>query len=236
MGSFIAKAVLIFAVNLAAMTALAKTCDGQTVTDLEKQVLSLAKANTSNTTSVPEVRIQLDELAFQLACKSQPVTEDTWVQYSPGSWRQIWSDEADNSPAGSPQRDLEKIFQIVIAQGRAVNFGVRILPNGQRLTFALEAKGTVLDNVQTTEILNGFVRNEDLKSGEILATLAEDIFSGTFAIFKPVQLGVFPKGPIGAKSDLTIIYLNDKIKIGTAPNVYTGKSEMFVLERMSAVP
>lgn len=236
MGFIISKALLLFAINLSATSAFSATCDAQSAIDLKQKILSLSKANTSMTTNLPEVRAQLNELAFQLACKSQPVTVDTWVQHSPGSWRQIWSDEADNSPAGSPQRDLEKIFQIVIAEGRAVNFGVRILPNGQRLTFALEAKGTVVDNVQTTEILNGFVRSEDLKSGESLQALAEDIFSATFATFTPVQLGVFPKGPIGAKSDLTILYLDDQLKIGTAPNVYSGQSEMFVLERVNEVP
>lgn len=235
MGSIISKCILMIAINFCAISAFSNTCDNQSVSDIKQQILALAKANTSITNNLPLVRAQLDALKFQLVCKSQPVTENTWVQYSPGSWRQIWSDEADNSPAGSPQRDLEKIFQIVIVEGRAVNFGVRTLPNGQRLTFALEAKGSVVGNVQATEIVSGFVRNDDLKSGETLKVLADDIFSATFATFTPVQLGVFPKGPIGAKSDLTLDYIDDQLKIGTAPNVYTGISEIFVLERVNEV-
>ncbi|MBY0383622.1 hypothetical protein K2X05_00560, partial [bacterium] len=101
--------------------------------------------------------------------------------------------------------------------------------------FALEAKGTVVDNIQTTEILDGFVRNQDLVTGESLQLLADDIFNKSFSIFTPVKLGKFPNGPIGAKSDLTISYLDDTLKIGTAPNVYTGVSEMFVLERVTTV-
>jgi hypothetical protein len=214
----------------------ASVCDTKPVDTIKQDIITLAKTNTSNETNRPEIRILLEELKFQLACKSKTVDPATWLQYSPGSWRQIWSDEADNSPAGSPQRDLEKIFQIVIAQGRAVNFGVRIMPDGSRVTFALEAKGTVVDNIQTTEIVDAFVRNQDLVSGESLQLLADDIFNKSFSIFTPVVLGTFPKGPIGAKSDLTLSYIDENLKIGTAPNVYTGMSEMFVLERVAFVP
>lgn len=225
-------AITAFAAN---SFAAPRVCDTQSISDIKEQILKVAKIHTSNTTNRPEVRQQLEDLNYQLVCKAKPVDENTWVQYSPGSWRQVWSDEADNSPAGSPQRDLEKIFQIVILPGRAVNFGVRILPSGQRITFALEAQGTVVGNVQTTEILKGFVRQDDLKTGESLQLLADDIFNETFATFTPVQLGAFPQGPINAKSDLSLSYLDSNLKIGTAPNVYTGASEMFVLERVTDV-
>lgn len=215
--------------------ASADTCNSQSVQKIKSQILAFAKKNTSNIANRPEVRKDLESLLFQLECKSKAVDETTWLQYSPGSWRQVWSDEADNSPAGAPKQDLEKIFQIVTPQGRAVNFGVRVLPNGQRVTFALEAKGTVAENIQATEILNGFVRNDDLKTGEWLQVLANDIFNATYSVFNPIKLGAFPNGPINAKSDLTIRYLDEELKMGTAPNVFTGVSEMFVLERVDTV-
>lgn len=222
-------------ISLFVFLSQASVCDTKPVNTIKQDIITLAKANTSNVTNQAEVRKLLEEMKYQLECKSKKVDVATWLQYSPGAWRQIWSDEADNTPKGGPARDLEKIFQIVIPEGRAVNFGVRILPDGSRVTFALEAKGTVVDNIQTTEIVDAFVRKSDLVSGELLQLLADDIFNKSFSIFAPVTLGTFPKGPIGAKSDLTLSYIDEELKIGTAPNVYTGVSEMFVLERVSTV-
>jgi hypothetical protein len=205
------------------------------VDQLKQEITVLAKANTTEVQNQWEVRGELDVLIKQLTKQTSPVTEQQWLTYSPGSWRQIWSDEADNSPAGSPPRNLDKIFQYVTSDGRAVNFGERVLPNGQRVTFALEAVGAVSGNVQNTKILKAFSRNQGLNSGEYLSVMSEDILSGQLQGFTEIAAGEFPKGPINAESDLTILFLDEDIKIGTAPNVYTGESELFVLERVVSV-
>jgi hypothetical protein len=216
---------------LLSQVVFAKTAD-----QLKQEILTLAKQNTSNIQNRPEVRSQLASLTAELMSLSTPVDENTWATYSPGAWHQVWSDEADNSPAGAPKADLEKVFQVVTPQGRAVNFGQRILPNGQSVTFALEALGTVVQNIQTTKIVGAFYRGTGLVAGENLKDLAEDILLGKGLVFSAYNAGVFPKGPINAQSDLTILFLDETLKIGTAPNVYSGQSEMFVLERVVAVP
>ncbi len=211
------------------------TAQAADVTALKQEITVLAKANTTNVSAQSEVRKDLDNLISELTASQPEVTEQQWVKFSPGSWRQIWSDEADNSPAGSPSRNLDKIFQYVSNAGRAVNFGERRLPNGVTVTFALEAVGAVSGNKQNTKILKGFSRNQGLVSGEYISQLATSILEGDLGEFEPAKLGEFPKGPINAESDLTILYLDDDLKIGTAPNVYTGAIELFVLERVISV-
>jgi hypothetical protein len=208
----------------------------KSVEQLKQEILTLAKQNTSNVQNRPQVRAELASLTAELMSLSTPVDATTWATYSPGAWHQVWSDEADNSPAGAPKADLEKVFQVVTPQGRAVNFGQRILPNGQSVTFALEALGTVVQNVQTTKIVGAFSRGTGLVSGEVLKDLAEDILLGKGLVFTAYTAGEFPKGPINAQSDLTILFLDENLKIGTAPNVFSGQSEMFVLERVVVVP
>ncbi len=214
---------------------LEKTKAEDSVQIKKQEILDLAKANTTNTENLKEVREQLDELVQELTENKSAVTEEQWSLYSPGSWRQVWSDEADNSPAGSPARNLDKIFQFVTEQGRAVNFGERLLPDDQAITFALEAVGQVSGNVQTTTILKAFSRPRGLQKGELLSEMSADILSGDLQDFQVIELGEFPKGPINAQSGLTILYLDEDLKVGTAPNVYTGVIEMFVLERVDSV-
>jgi len=225
--------VLLFLVVFGAV--LEKTKANDSIQVKKQEILDLAKANTTNTENHKEVRQQLDQLVEELTENKSTVTEEQWALYSPGSWRQIWSDEADNSPAGSPARNLDKIFQFVTEQGRAVNFGERLLPDNQTITFALEAVGQVTGNVQTTTILKAFSRPQGMQKGELLSVLSADILSGKLQDFQEIELGEFPKGPINAQSGLTILYLDEDLKVGTAPNVYSGESEMFVLERVSAV-
>ncbi len=203
---------------------------------LKQEITMVAKANTNEVQNQKQVRAELDGLITQLTANQPLVTEQDWVQHAPGSWRQIWSDEADNSPQGAPPRNLEKIFQFVSAEGRAVNFGERTLGNGQKVTFALEARGRVQDNTQNTKILKAFSRPQGLISGEFLGLMAQDILSGTLQEFQPVAAQPFPKGPINAESDLTLLFLDEDLKIGTAPNVFSGETELFILERVVSVP
>jgi hypothetical protein len=208
----------------------------QNHTQVKKQeIMELARANTTNVDGFEEVRVQLDLLIADLTKELQPVDEQTWATYSPGAWHQIWSDEADNSPAGAPARDLDKIFQYVTANGRAVNFGQRLLPNDQAITFALEAVGEVQGEVQTTKILAAFSRGSGLEKGEDIATLAADILEGKLDMFQSLPAGEFPNGPINAQSDLKILFLDEDLKIGTAPNVFSGESELFILQRVQTV-
>lgn len=213
----------------------AKAQSAQTAQELKQEIVILAKQTTNLAVKPGPVRAKLEKLALELQQLSPIVDEKAWAMYAPGNWRQIWSDERDNSPPGSPALDLANVYQVLRADGRAVNFGIRLLPDGTKATFALEAVGTVQGDVQQTTILNGFFRNSGLTSGESLELLAADVLTGAPSIFSAVKLPNFPKGPIGATSPIKFLYMDQTLKIGTAPNAFTGDTELFIVERVSSV-
>ena len=200
--------------------------------DVKRQVIDLSLKNTTNESNQPKIREQLRLLTSELVALAGPVNEERWIQYSPGSWRQIWSDEADNTGAGAPKRDLSQIYQIISEQGWGFNFGVRQISENNNVTFALAVVASVSGNVQTTEITNAYSRSGGLEDTTDLLALAEGIRNKENTGFVERDAGRFPRGPIGAKGELTILFLDQDLKIGTAPNVYTGVVEMFVLKRI----
>lgn len=202
---------------------------------LKQQIINIATQNTNNIQNRPQVRAQLDQLVAQLTSNLAPVTTQTWVDHATGPWKQLWADEQNNGPAEIGQ-NLDRIYQYVTADGRAVNLGERVLPNGTRVTFALRASGVVNGAIQTTTIHEGFFKNTPLLSGMSIPYLAHDILDKSYEIFTPTLLGVFPNGPVDAQSDLTFSYLDEDLKVGTAPNVYTGFVEMFVLVKQEIIP
>jgi len=202
--------------------------------ELKAEIINIATENTNNIDNRIEVRQVLDQKIAELTKGLPKVDEKRWAKFSPGSWKQVWADEQNNGDAPIAQ-NFDRIFQYVTSEGRAVNLGERIFPDGTRVTFALEAIGTVKGDTQNTKIVSGFSKTEGLYSGMSIEYLSQDILSQTLEIFTPAQLGTFPKGPINAESDLKFSFLDADLKVGTAPNVFTGESEMFVLIRQDYV-
>jgi len=197
---------------------------------VKKKIIKIAKENTNSVINRVEIRSELDQLVQELTQNLPLVDTDTWVQYATGSWKQLWADEQNNGPSSIGQ-NFDRIYQYVSSKGQAVNLGERILSGNRRVTFALRAKGSVNENIQNTQIKEGFFKETPLLSGMSIKYLAEDILNKRYQIFTPTILGEFPQGPINAQSDLTFSYLDQDLKIGTAPNVYTGFNEMFILIR-----
>ena len=224
------KYVAILSLLFFAGTAVAKTD-----ADLIKQkILKISYKNMTVESNRKQVRKQLDHLTRALVKLSPKITEERIGMYSPGSWRQVWSDERNNTP-GAPTPDLTQVYQVVSADGWGYNFGVRYVTPEMPITFSLGVVASLEENRQTTEIVSAFVRNSALKKGEALTELATRIHSGKSKDFIQRNAGVFPNGPIGAKAILTILYIDKDLKIGVAPNVYDGKSEMFVMHRQDTV-
>lgn len=205
------------------------------IAQLKKQILKVATENMMSTETRKQVREQLDPLVQELAVTAGPVTEKAWMDYAPGSWQQIWSDERDNSPAGAPQQDYGKIYQYISVQGWGFNFGERVVAPGQSVTFALSVVGSVKGNEQTTEITKAFARPGPLERGESLAELSHKIKTGASSGFLEVPAGRFPQGPIGAKGILKLQFIDADLKVGYAANVYTGEMELFVLSRTDII-
>lgn len=205
------------------------------ISELKQQISALSLENISNVENREVVRKQLDILVSELTQVAEPVAEQTWVQFAPGSWQQIWSDERDNSPPGAPAQDLTQIYQFISAEGWGFNFGERKISNDQSITFALAVVGSISGNQQTTEITQAFSRPSGLSKGESLADLSVTIRSRGRSGFDPREAAAFPNGPIGAKGILNLQFLDQDLKIGYSPNVFTGQIELFVLRRTDFV-
>ena len=203
--------------------------------ELKNQIIEVARLNTSNVANRVQVRAEIDALILELSRSLPPITAQTWTKYAVGSWKQLWADEQNNSTPDI-DRNFDRIYQYVSPTGLAVNLGQRTLPSGERVTFALKARGVVTVNVQNTKILEGFFKKTPLLSSMSIPFLANDILSNSYSIFTPIKLGEFPRGPVNAESNLTFSYLDEDLKIGTAPNVYTGANEMFILVRENIIP
>lgn len=220
--------------SILAMQGLAHADSTQRIQELKKQITDIAWQNISNETNQAEVRAMLDPLLIELEGLKPAVTQEDLVKFSPGSWQQIWSDEMMMDPPGAPRRDLTQIYQVVNPAGWGFNFGVRIL-NDSRITFGLGVVASVNGNEQTTEITKAYMRNSGLVIGESLGDIAQAIYEGKSPDFQERNAGRFPNGPIGARGILTIRFIDEDLKIGNAANVYTGKVEMFVMQRTAVV-
>lgn len=205
------------------------------IESLKQQISNLAAANTTNSENRDSVRVQLDALISELSMLSGPVNEQTWIDFATGSWQQIWSDERDNSPPGAPKQDLTQIYQFISSEGWGFNFGERIISETQSVTFALAVTGSVSGNQQTTEITQAFFRPSPLLKNESLSELSDKIRSRGDSGFTLQNAGRFPRGPIGAKGVLSFAFLDRDLKIGYAPNVFTGALELFVLRKVESV-
>lgn len=222
--------------SLAVIMALSGSLANATsIESLKQEVFTLAKQNMTNIENRPLVRQHMEQLTSELMALAGPVTEEIIFEFSPGGWQQLWADEADMSPPGAPAQDLSQIYQYVHPQGWGFNFGLRRVSEDFAITFALAVSGSIQGNLQTTRINRAYSRGFALIAGESLAQLSREIEYGTTQDFVFRDAGRFPDGPIGAESVLTILYLDHDLKIGTAPNVYTGEIEMFVLERTDSV-
>ncbi len=205
------------------------------IVQLKGEIQRIALDNITNVNNRKEIRAQLDILIQELQSLSDPVDEATWVIYAPGSWQQIWSDEKDMSPPGSPQQNLKQIYQYVSVEGWGFNFGERIIKSNQAVTFALAVQGSVAGNEQTTEITKAYFKSGGLNLGESILSLSESIRDGTNSDFAVRDAGKFPNGPIGAKGVLSLKFLDEDLKLGYTPNVYTGEIELFVMKRVEGV-
>lgn len=223
---------LLLIVALFAMNPLHAFAGQNRVSELKSEIVALAKANTTNEIDFPIVRYKLNQLIAELQTLSPKVDENIITTYSPGSWKQIWSDERNMDVVGGPKRDLNQIYQYVNPAGWVFNFGVRTLPNNQQITFALKVIASVEGHIQRTEITAAYLRMTPLNPEESIAEISQQIYSGTSLDFQQREAGKFPKGPIGAVGFLDLQYLDADIKVGVTNNVFTGESEMFVMERI----
>jgi hypothetical protein len=201
---------------------------------IKDKIIQVSKENMTDTSKMKDVRAQLENLTSKLIRLCGRVTENQILALSPGGWQQIWSDEKNMDPIGAPQRDLAQIYQYVSTEGWGFNFAERVLANGQKIVFALEVVASVEGNKQTTEITKAYLRMSAFNPAESLTEMSLAIRSNE-TDFQERDAGKFPNGPIGAKGDLSILFLDEDLKIGKTKNVYDGNVEMFVMQKTDKV-
>ena len=197
---------------------------------LKMQISELAHANMERTDNWPEVRQQLDGLIAELTREAGAATPEDVIEFGGGSWQQVWSDESNPEPPGFA-RVWPQIFQVVTPFGYGYNFGVRKAPWGDDITFILRVKVGVDGTKALAEITDAFSRPGRLQPGEDLYSLALAIEAGTAPGVEKRESGRFPNGPIGAKGEFETLFVDHSLKVGIAPNSYSGKPELFVMER-----
>lgn len=201
--------------------------------ELKDIIVALAENNTERTDNAEEVRGYLDFLVAELRGFSEPLDESTVLKYSPGSWRQVWSDE--NNDTGGPPPVRSQVYQYISPELWGYNFGVRSITPEVQVTFALGITASVDGTGQLTRIDAAFSRPTALQAGESIREISESIEAGTNSEFAVQELGEFPNGPIGAEAVVELLYVDESLKVGVADNVFTGDSEMYVLIRDDAV-
>lgn len=200
------------------------------IAQIKAEIRELALANISRTDNRVEVRQQLNLLVLELQSLWQVPSTEVVSSLNQGAWRQIWADESNPEPPGFTQ-DFTQVYQTITPFGFGYNFGLRRGPNGPVL-FLLRVEASLSGVVATAEITKSLGRPTILQKGEDLMALTYQMEAGTAPGVVERTAGRFPRGPIGARSQLTVNYLDQDLKIGVAPNSYTGFLEMFVLERV----
>lgn len=224
----IQNAIFVMAIGLS--LAQASTETESRISQLKNQISKLASENTTNISSREQVRAELDVLVSELYQLAGPVTEKNWSDFAPGSWQQIWTDEFDNSPIGSPQLDLTQIYQYISVKGWGYQFSERKISETQSVTYALAVENSIQNDEQTIEVTQVYFKPAPLIKNESLAELSHKIKTGA-----PSDFDVHAEGPIGAKGILNLQFLDQDLKIGYALNMVTGLVEMFVLKRANLV-
>jgi hypothetical protein len=213
-----------------ALLANTQALAGTRAENLKAQISELARSNMERTDNWPEIRGQLDALIAELNQEAGSATPEDVIQFGGGSWQQVWSDESNPEPPGFA-RVWPQIFQVVTPFGYGYNFGVRKAPWGDEITFILRVKVGVEGTKAIAEITDAFSRPGRLQLGEDLYGLALAIEAGTAPGVEKRESGRFPNGPIGAKGEFQTLFVDHALKVGIAPNSYSGKPELFVMER-----
>jgi apolipoprotein D and lipocalin family protein len=199
---------------------------------LKAEIKNIALANLERTDNWPAIRAQLDKLIEELVAESGAVQPEDVTQFGGGSWQQIWSDESNPEPPGF-SRVWTQIYQVVTPFGYGYNFGVRKTPGGQEITFILRVKvGMEPDGITAmAEITDAFSRMGRLQANEKLYDLSLAVEAGQAPGVVKREAGRFPNGPIGAKGTFRTVFVDETLKLGYAPNSYTGAPELFVMLR-----
>lgn len=202
---------------------------------LKQRILQIARANTTRTDNIAEVKAQLRPYVRALVLLTPPISEAEKLARSEGAWHSLWTDLRFDRPL-----DRTRIYQVVTTVGHYWNLSLSEIGGVTRLNALRGAYAPIPEGLAIRFTTSGLVDDTVIgKDGAGLVQLAADIESGVESLSVP---GPFP--PVTGK--LLTYYIDADLRIlggENAPlfdddgNVYIPGQydELFVLERHRGV-
>ena len=202
------------------------------VDELKAQIINISTENMERFDNFAEVRELLQPLVEELRAK-QDLSEDEKLELKLGGWKQLWTDDADDSNSNTPISKAlrNQTYQYVSADGFFYNISTVAFPFGIKETGFLRAEYTKAPEGGADFFFTGFELTRGATTDEsdleaISLALENDEVRST-----PLNFLRFPRGPVGAKGFIDTVYIDDQIRIDEGYNKADGDVDLFVLIR-----
>jgi hypothetical protein len=198
------------------------------------EILKIVNQNINRLDNFKEVRRELDPLVNQLQ-KFQDLSAEESLERKIGSWKQLWTDDADDLRANNffQTVDRDQTYQIVFKGGVFYNLTVIKTPLGRLSGFlrGVYSPDSIDQKTLNLEFTKLSLRRRGLsRDGGELSTLTQDLEDGVIGSFGlPFGTDRFPRGPVGAKGTIRTIYIDDFLRIDIGQNKADGVEDLFVL-------
>ena len=201
---------------------------------IAKNIIALAKSNTTNVSDFKDVRKRLTNYIKVLA--NSDSNQKNQFNSRLGAWRQLWTDDDEDLKVNNflQQADRMKNYQIIFDNNLFYNFiGINTIVG--RFSGFIRAHYEKSDDGIDLEFNKISLKQgrlvEEGSLVEFAKSLEADKIEGTFGI--PFVSDKYPDGPVGAKGDLVPIYVDNDIRIESGANVADGIVDLFIFQKVS---
>lgn len=198
------------------------------------EILKIVNQNINRLDNFKEIRAELNPLVNQLQ-KFQDLSAEESLERKIGSWKQLWTDDADDLRANNffQTVDRDQTYQIVFEGGVFYNLTVIRTPFGLLSGFlrGVYSPDYIDQKTLNLEFTKLSLRRRGLsREGEQLLTLTQDLEDGLIGSFGlPFGTDRFPRGPVGAKGTIKTVYIDEYLRIDIGQNKADGVDDLFVL-------
>ncbi|MCX6129867.1 MAG: hypothetical protein NTX25_12510 [Proteobacteria bacterium] len=201
------------------------------IQQLKSQILAIASQNQEQLDNFPEVRASLDPLIGELATYQSLSSEES-LERKLGGWRQIWTDDADDVRGNNlfVKVDRKQTYQVVLDGGTFYNVSVINLPFGIKFAAFLEGAYQAEEKLLNLEFTSLKLRLGGLND---VVNTVEQAENNTLLGLIPFPGGAKkPNGPVGAKGNISTVYIDDELSIDYGKNLDDGVKDLFILVRI----
>ena len=198
--------------------------------ELKSEIVSIASENTNRLDNWVEVREQLNPLVEELVERANQ-TVDERVEGKVGSWKQLWTDDTDDTRPNNAfsSLDRDRTFQVVDADGFFYNISEIKTKVGLRATAFL--RGTYKKQGEGIAIKFTNLDIKALGTKNITETVYK-LEEKKEKFFPATRLSKYPRGPVGAEGYINTVYVDDEMRVDFGYNTADKILDMFVLIRM----